>query len=141
MTRINFVFCILAWSALAQHKAESDGQRPAVLLSRMSRHSIATKNPEAQRFFDKGLVLLYGFNREEAVRSFRRAGELDPKSPTPPPSLLLDFRVVGIHPAGVLHRLDQVFNFHHIRVVFHNRFFVFQRDGDFFHTLYFFQFR
>jgi tetratricopeptide (TPR) repeat protein len=46
-------------------------------------HPIATKNPEAQRFFDQGLVLLYGFNREEAARSFRRAAELDPKSPMP----------------------------------------------------------
>ena len=46
-------------------------------------HPIATKNPEAQRFFDQGLVLLYGFNREEAARSFRHAAELDPKSPMP----------------------------------------------------------
>jgi tetratricopeptide (TPR) repeat protein len=46
-------------------------------------HSIANISPEAQRYFNQGLVLLYGFNREEAVRSFRRAGELAPKSPMP----------------------------------------------------------
>jgi len=39
--------------------------------------------PEAQRFFDQGLILSFGFNREEALRSFRRAAELDPASPMP----------------------------------------------------------
>jgi tetratricopeptide (TPR) repeat protein len=43
-------------------------------------HTISTKNPEAQRFFDQGLTLVFGFNHEEAARSFRRASELDPQS-------------------------------------------------------------
>ncbi len=43
-------------------------------------HTISTKNPEAQRFFDQGLTLVFAFNHEEAVRSFRRASELDPQS-------------------------------------------------------------
>ena len=43
-------------------------------------HAISTKNPEAQRFFDQGLTFVFGFNDEEAVRSFRRASELDPQS-------------------------------------------------------------
>jgi hypothetical protein len=46
-------------------------------------HPIATENPEAQPFFDQGLILLYAFNREEATRSFGRAAELDAKSPMP----------------------------------------------------------
>src|SRR5690348_3363313 len=41
-------------------------------------HPVTTTSPEAQRFFDQGLMLHYGFNEEEAVRSFRRAAELDP---------------------------------------------------------------
>ena len=41
------------------------------------KHAIATKNPEAQRFFDQGLSLMYGFNRYESLRSFRKAAELD----------------------------------------------------------------
>src|SRR5262252_7736118 len=41
------------------------------------KHAIATKNVEAQRYFDQGLSLMYGFNRYEALRSFRRAAELD----------------------------------------------------------------
>jgi tetratricopeptide (TPR) repeat protein len=44
------------------------------------KHPIATKSPEAQKYFDQGLVLLYGFNRYEALRSFRKALELDPKA-------------------------------------------------------------
>ncbi|HET6960761.1 MAG TPA: hypothetical protein VFI56_29440, partial [Vicinamibacterales bacterium] len=46
-------------------------------------HPIATTSPDAQRFFDQGLTLIYAFNHEEAVRSFRRAAELDPAAPMP----------------------------------------------------------
>lgn len=45
-------------------------------------HTISTKNPEAQRFFDQGLTLVFAFNHEEAARAFRRASELDPQSAT-----------------------------------------------------------
>jgi tetratricopeptide (TPR) repeat protein len=44
---------------------------------------IATRRDEAQKFFDQGLALVYAFNHEEAVRSFRRAAEVDPASPMP----------------------------------------------------------
>jgi tetratricopeptide (TPR) repeat protein len=43
-------------------------------------HAIATRNAEAQKFFDQGLSLLYGFNRYEALRSFRKAAELDSRA-------------------------------------------------------------
>jgi tetratricopeptide (TPR) repeat protein len=43
-------------------------------------HTISTKSLEAQRFFDQGLTLVFGFNHEEAERSFRRAAELDRES-------------------------------------------------------------
>ncbi len=39
---------------------------------------MATRHQEAQKFFDQGLVLLYGFNRHEALRSFQKVLELDP---------------------------------------------------------------
>jgi tetratricopeptide (TPR) repeat protein len=42
------------------------------------RHPIATKNMEAQKFFDQGLTLTYSFNRNEALRSFQKAADLDP---------------------------------------------------------------
>ena len=41
-------------------------------------HRISTTSPEAQRYFDQGLRLTYGFNHDEAVRSFERATQLDP---------------------------------------------------------------
>jgi tetratricopeptide (TPR) repeat protein len=43
-------------------------------------HPIHTTNPEAQKFFDQGMTLAYGFNRYEALRSFRKASELDPSA-------------------------------------------------------------
>lgn len=46
-------------------------------------HPITTKNPEAQKYFNQGLTLLYGFNHDEAARYFRRATELDPDAAMP----------------------------------------------------------
>jgi tetratricopeptide (TPR) repeat protein len=40
---------------------------------------ITTSVPMAQRFFDQGLTLSYGFNHAEAIRSFREAARLDPQ--------------------------------------------------------------
>jgi tetratricopeptide (TPR) repeat protein len=39
---------------------------------------VTTRSPEAQRYFDQGLSFLYAFNHDEAIRSFRKAAELDP---------------------------------------------------------------
>lgn len=44
---------------------------------------ISTTHREAQQFFDEGLTLLYGFNHEEAYRSFQRSASLDPATPMP----------------------------------------------------------
>lgn len=38
-----------------------------------------TRVPEAQRYFKQGLALWYGFNFDEAERSFREAARLDPE--------------------------------------------------------------
>jgi tetratricopeptide (TPR) repeat protein len=40
--------------------------------------SVTTESPEAQQFFNQGLMLAYAFNHEEAIRSFREAARLDP---------------------------------------------------------------
>jgi len=42
-------------------------------------HPVTTNNPEAQKFFNQGLAYLYGFNHEEAVKSFKQAAQLDPQ--------------------------------------------------------------
>jgi hypothetical protein len=79
----------IAVPLFAQHDhgapAPAAAEKPATLFSEMGthRHPISTSNPEAQKFFDQGIVLLYGFNHEEAIRSFARAAELDPKAAMP----------------------------------------------------------
>jgi len=42
-------------------------------------HPVSTSNPEAQKFFDQGMRLIYAFNHQEAAGSFERAAELDPR--------------------------------------------------------------
>src|SRR3972149_1064764 len=81
-----FMFCIFSGLAFAQnagHNHPSTDAKPAVLMSGLGEqhHPVSTKNPEAQRFFDQGLTLIFAFNHEEAVRSFKRAAELDPQLP------------------------------------------------------------
>ncbi|MEP6602574.1 MAG: hypothetical protein ABJB69_01340 [Spartobacteria bacterium] len=41
-------------------------------------HAVSTQNPLAQKFFDEGLALVYGFNHEAAREAFKHAAELDP---------------------------------------------------------------
>lgn len=40
---------------------------------------VTTRSPEAQRYFDQGLSLMWAFNHDEATRSFAKAAELDPE--------------------------------------------------------------
>src|SRR5436190_1017290 len=40
-------------------------------------HKVTTDSTEAQRYFDQGLAMVYGFNHDDAVRSFRQAQKLD----------------------------------------------------------------
>lgn len=77
-----FFIVSLLWSmvVLAQTPAPVP-EKPAVLMTGYGdlHHPVSTQNAEAQQFFDQGLRLIYAFNHDEALRSFRRATELDPK--------------------------------------------------------------
>ncbi|MDX1582013.1 MAG: hypothetical protein R3338_00265 [Thermoanaerobaculia bacterium] len=42
-------------------------------------HPITTTSEQAQRYFDQGLILAFGFNHGEAHRSFMQATKLDPE--------------------------------------------------------------
>jgi tetratricopeptide (TPR) repeat protein len=82
----NFLFAValclaLTAAAFAQHEHHSQSNEPAKLMPGLGnwRHPVSTKNPEAQKFFDQGLALIYAFNHEEARRSFEQAAKLDPK--------------------------------------------------------------
>ena len=46
-------------------------------------HAIRTTSPEAQRLFDQGLTLFYGFNRDGARQSFAGATKFDPAAAMP----------------------------------------------------------
>lgn len=52
----------------------------APLFENLGTHTvpISTQNPLVQRYFDQGIMLTYGFNHAEALRSFQYAAELDP---------------------------------------------------------------
>src|SRR3954447_4975122 len=73
----------LATSAFAQHDAMNIArkEKPSTLMSGLGslEHPVTTTNAEAQRYFNQGLALVFAFNHDEAVRSFKRAAELDPK--------------------------------------------------------------
>lgn len=57
--------------------------KPAPLFNDLgTRHwPISTKNELAQRYFNQGMVLTYGFNHAEAQRSFLEVTKLDPDCP------------------------------------------------------------
>src|ERR1051325_347084 len=76
MRTLSLILCLGA--ALAQEK-------PVALYpgTGIWKHPIRTANPDAQKYFDQGLALMYGFNRYESLRSFRKAAELDPKAVMP----------------------------------------------------------
>lgn len=42
------------------------------------RRPVSTRSKEAQRWFDQGLALTFGFNHDEAIRSYQEAARLDP---------------------------------------------------------------
>lgn len=75
----------LLWLLLASTAvAASDGSRldrPGPLFPDLGQHhhAITTTSPKAQRYFNQGLTLCFGFNHKEAIRSFRSAALLDPE--------------------------------------------------------------
>jgi tetratricopeptide (TPR) repeat protein len=71
----------LCFPTMAQDHPAHPVAKPATLMSGISdlHHPVTTSNPQAQKFFDQGLRLIYAFNHDEAGRSFQRAAEIDPK--------------------------------------------------------------
>lgn len=77
-----FLFALLLCSiAVPQEHASSEKTKQTTLMPGLGNlhHPVTTSNPEAQKFFDQGLRLIFAFNHEEAINSFQRAAELDPK--------------------------------------------------------------
>jgi tetratricopeptide (TPR) repeat protein len=82
MTARKALFSALVFLA-AMWEAVADPQATLIPNLGDHHHAIATDSPEAQRFFDQGLILTFAFNHDEAIRSFEKAHELDPASPMP----------------------------------------------------------
>jgi tetratricopeptide (TPR) repeat protein len=63
-----------------EHPLAPYAETKAVRLEGMGRYgrTVSTSNPEAQQYFNQGLVLTYGFNHDEAIRSFAECAKLDP---------------------------------------------------------------
>lgn len=61
---------------LAHHTRDG---RLSPMLSNLGnfKRAVSTSNPEAQRYFDQGLTLVYAFNHDEARRSFLEAARND----------------------------------------------------------------
>ncbi len=84
--RIRYLLLIpfVALAAGCSHKPETDAQlvtrAGAPLFAGLGdfHRTIDTKDKGAQRYFDQGMVLAFGFNHAEAIRSFRAAQKLDP---------------------------------------------------------------
>lgn len=70
----------IAYQPSAHHAMQTSQERRAPLFDDLGdyHHPISTKSKLAQRYFDRGLILAYGFNHAEAARSFREAAKLDP---------------------------------------------------------------
>ncbi|HIK07298.1 MAG TPA: hypothetical protein IGS40_21835 [Trichormus sp. M33_DOE_039] len=76
-----FIVWVLVLSLVFPNSAIAQTKQPYTLIPGLGtyNHPVSTQNPEAQKFFDQGLNLVYGFNHDEAVRSFQHAAELDPQ--------------------------------------------------------------
>ncbi|MEX0876193.1 MAG: hypothetical protein WD114_01930 [Phycisphaerales bacterium] len=68
-----------------QSTTEPQPQRQARIYDGFGSYArpVTTQTDEAQRWFDQGMQLTYGFNHDEAIRSFQRAGEIDPSAAMP----------------------------------------------------------
>src|ERR1700730_6986570 len=75
-----FTFCAtaLVFPTYATGKSAAEPPRLIPGLGE-AHHPVSTKNRQAQKFFDQGLALIYGFSNEEARRCFEHAARLDPK--------------------------------------------------------------
>jgi tetratricopeptide (TPR) repeat protein len=60
---------------------QPEAAAPPKLLENLGeqRHPIQTSSRLAQRYFDQGMILTFGFNHEAAIRSFEEAARLDPE--------------------------------------------------------------
>jgi tetratricopeptide (TPR) repeat protein len=70
----------LRWLPLLALAVVAGAEEPLLFDDLGNHHrAIATSSPEAQRYFDQGLTWTYGFNHDEAIRSYEAAAAEDPE--------------------------------------------------------------
>jgi len=75
--RASFVIGLAVLAASSRPLLAAESSVPFYEVGTLSR-AVTTASPEAQKYFDQGLAFMFGFNHDEAIRSFQRAAELDP---------------------------------------------------------------
>ena len=76
---VALIVVAIAGCASSHRPPPSEGPRAPLFNDLGSYHRpITTRSPLAQRYFDQGFILAYGFNHAEAERSFLEAARLDP---------------------------------------------------------------
>ena len=67
-------------SAYAAPQLPAIGEAPPMVLEKLGNHrrTISTNSEEARKWFDQGLALMFGFNFDGAIASFRQATVHDP---------------------------------------------------------------
>jgi hypothetical protein len=63
-------------SAKPKSAAKAPARAPLFNLGTWT-HPVTTTSPDAQKYFDQGLLLCYGFNHAQAITSFQQAAALD----------------------------------------------------------------
>lgn len=78
----NVLLCLLLGISPLQGHSQLETEIPQnfslFLEGEIPNHPVSTSNEEAQRYFNQGLVLLFGFNQDASYWSFKKAAELDP---------------------------------------------------------------
>ena len=80
--RCAFALALIVAPGAVMFGAESGAMSAGIpLLPGLGPHTrpIATKSPQAQKYFDQGLNLVFGFAHGAAIRSFQEAARLDPE--------------------------------------------------------------
>lgn len=77
---ILFTFVLISCVYSQHDMSTMQKERTAVLFDGIGalNHPVTTNSSEAQKFFNQGLTLIYAFNHDEAILSFKKAAELDP---------------------------------------------------------------
>ena len=78
-----FLLGVLGANSLSERDFAAPAEEHAVLVDNIGTYGrkISTKSPIAQKFFDQGLRLVYGYYFPEAIASFEEAQQYDPDHP------------------------------------------------------------